>query len=181
MDMRKECPFHKVKWKLSLAIGQEEEGRMVEDVVRLLLLAGANPAILDKCGQTAYELAVILNHEALVYVLSPLKEETDTYSSLLDQWYSIRRTKAEEIVQSISTNVEGADAYTVLQTAIGLRDETLFHALLKPGVDPTATGPEALTPAHTIAYCKLPRAICSFGFTSDFFSKRIDAIRMETL
>ncbi|KAH9210814.1 putative ankyrin repeat domain protein [Leptodontidium sp. 2 PMI_412] len=150
MDMRKESPFHKTNSNLSLAICQDTESRIIQDVARLLLSAGADPTACDKSGQTPYDVAIFLNNEDMVNVLSPVRQKNDTEISLADQWYSVRSASAEEIVRTI--NVEGADAYTLLQTAIVLRNESVLDALLKAGVDPATPGPAALTPVHIIAH-----------------------------
>ncbi|RFU23819.1 hypothetical protein B7463_g12519, partial [Scytalidium lignicola] len=155
MDTRMESFFCKINWKLSLAILQEEEARMIQDVVRLLLLAGADPTACDKSRQTPHDVAAFLDNGDVVNMLSPLRQRNDTEIPLVDQWYSIRNAHADKIVSTI--NIEDADAYTLLQTAIVLRNESLFDALLKAGVNPTALGPEALTPVHTVAH---------FGLTS---------------
>ena len=150
MDTRKGSPLHKVHWRLNLAVAQEEEACMIRDIVRLLLSAGADPDLRDQSGQTAYDVAVLLDCEYVADLLLPLRQTTDAQNSLADQWYSIRRMSAENIARSI--NIEGLDAYTVLQTAISLRNDTVLDALLKVGVNVTATGPDALTSVHTIAH-----------------------------
>lgn len=150
MDTRKGSRFHKADWKLSLAIRHEEEARLIQDVVRLLLSSGADPAVRDKSKQTAYDVAVLLNNEDMLNSPLPPREGTQTQSPLVNQWHSIRGTSAEEIAQSI--NIESADAYTIVQTAICLRNEHVLNALLKAGVDPTAPGPDGLSPVHTIAH-----------------------------
>lgn len=155
MDTRKDSLFHKTKWNMSLAIRQEGEARLVQNVVRLLLSAGADTAVCDKSGQTPYDVAMFLNNEEMVEVLTPVQQSTDTHNSLAQQWYISRTSSAEEIVRSL--NIEDIDAYTLLHTAICLRNEALLDALLKTGVDPKALGPDSLTPVHTIAH---------FGLTS---------------
>jgi ankyrin repeat protein len=154
MDRRKGSPFYETKWYLAwkshIAIGQEEEARMIQDLVHLLLSAGARLDVCDKSGQTAYDVAILLDREEMANELLPLRKRADKQNLLADQWYSIRSTSAEEIVQRI--NIEGADAYTLLQTAIYLRNEAVLSSLLKAGLDPTVFGPEALTPIHTIAH-----------------------------
>jgi ankyrin repeat protein len=154
MDRREGSPFYETKWyaswKLQVSIGQEEEAQMIQDVVRLLLSAGADLDVCDKSGQTAYDVAIFLDCEEMVDALLPLRTSADKQNLLADQWYSFRSMSAEEIVQRI--NIDGADAYTLLQTAICLRNEAILDSLLKAGVDPTVPGPEALTPIHTIAH-----------------------------
>ncbi|KAF8846652.1 ankyrin [Acephala macrosclerotiorum] len=150
MDTRKESPIHGVQWNLRLAIGNEKEARSVRDVARLLLSAGADPAIRSKSGQTAYDVAILLGSEEAAEVLSLIRQRADVQHLLADQWYSIRRTAREMIVES--TDIENADAYTTLQTAISFGNEALFDSLLSAGVDPTVLGPEGLTPVHTIAH-----------------------------
>lgn len=150
MDTRKDSPFYNVKWNLSVAIRQEEEARMIQDVVLLLLSAGADPALLDNSGQTACDVAVFLNNEDLVDAISPLKQKADAQNLLADQLHSIRTMSVEKTVRNI--NFESADPSTLLQTAIGLRNEVVLEALLKAGVDPTALGPDALAPVHMIAH-----------------------------
>ncbi|CZR58624.1 uncharacterized protein PAC_08516 [Phialocephala subalpina] len=141
MDKRKESPLHGIHWNSQLAILREEEALSIQDVVRLLLRAGADPAARNKLGQTAYDVAILLGSEELADVLSSLRQSSDMQDPLADQWYSIRSTSAERIVQRM--DIENADAYMILQTAISLRSEAVFDALLKSGVDPTALGPDA--------------------------------------
>jgi ankyrin repeat protein len=150
MDARRGSTFHKFKWNLSQAIRQEEDARLVQDVGRLLLSAGADPALCDKSGQTPYDVAVFLNNEEMAGLLSPLRQSTETQNSLLQQWYTVRSTSGEEVVRSIT--IEGADAYTLLQTAICLRNEAVLDTMLKAGLDPKALGPDALTPVHSVAH-----------------------------
>lgn len=172
MDMRKDGPFHKVQWRLDLAIGREEEARMIQDVVRLLLSAGGDPAVLDKSGQTAYDVAVLLNNEEVAGMLSPFRLNIGTQNPLVDQWHSIRSSAAVAIVQKAS-NIEGNDSYTLLQSAISLRNEAILDVLLKTGVDPISLGPDGLTPAHTIAHCKYSRAFCISSIQSFPSGKRV--------
>lgn len=144
---KKSPPSRGTDWKPSPVICQEEEARMIQDVVRLLLSAGADPFICDKAGQTAYDVAVYLDFEEVACVLAPLRQETDLH---LDQRSITRKQSHEGWVQHI--NIESADAYTLLQTAIGLRNEDMLDSLLKAGVDCAILGPEGLTPVHTIAH-----------------------------
>ena len=150
MDTTRGTPFHKINWNVSVAICQEEEAQMIEDVARLLLSAGANPALCDKSGQTPHDVAIFLNNGTVADILSSFQTRTDTSNAVEHQWYSLRSSSAEEIVRKI--NVETADAYTLFQTAVALRNTALLDALLKSGFDPTARGPESLSAVHTIAY-----------------------------
>jgi len=150
MDTRKGSPIYEQPWKLNTVTCQEEESRSIQDVVSLLLVSGADSGVHDTSGQTPYEFALFLDNEALANVLSPLNPQANIASPLLDQWYSIRSTISERLAQSI--NFEGIGVYTILQSAISLGNEAILDSLLKAGADPTAVGPDALTPVHTITH-----------------------------
>ncbi|KAJ5833535.1 hypothetical protein N7474_001846 [Penicillium riverlandense] len=139
----------RVEWDLSFVICQEEEARMTQDVVRCLLAAGADPAICDNRGQTAYDVAVFIGHEEVVDALlsSP---NLGTKNSLMHRWCSTRSTHAESIARGIEDN--NTDAYATLQAAISTRNEAVVKALLDTGLDPMSYGPEGLTPVHYVSH-----------------------------
>ena len=144
------------KSRLSLAIGQEEEARMIQDVVRLLLSSGADPAALDKFEHTAYDEAVMLGCEAVVDLLLPRRQEihseTDAASlkPLADRWYLMRTTHAQDIVQSIK--IDDIKSHTLLETAIYLQNEAVVNAVFQAGADPTTMGADGLTAVHTVVH-----------------------------
>jgi ankyrin repeat protein len=140
---------------MSLAIGQEEEARIIQDVVRLLLSAGADPAALDKFGHTAYDVAVMLGCEGVVDALSPRRHEIHSAANaaplnpLADRWYLMRTIHAQGIVQSI--NIDDIKSYTLLETAIYFKNEAIINAVLGAGADPTTMSADGLTAMHMIA------------------------------
>jgi len=150
MDTRSRIPYDKSPWKLGAIIVHEEEAQMIQDVVGLLIEAGSDPGARDNNGQTAYDAAISLCNEDMANALSGIKPMADISSNLIDQWHSFRQTGVKDIVRSV--DLKNTNDYTLLQTAIYLRNENLFKALLELGVDPTAPGPDALTPVHYIAH-----------------------------
>ncbi|KAF4628627.1 hypothetical protein G7Y89_g9526 [Cudoniella acicularis] len=153
MDTKKQKKAYEAHWRLGLVTGQEGEARMAQDVVRVLLSAGANPAAQDDFGQTPYDVAAFLDCKEAASVLSPLVQETKTKSSVADLWYLMKKTHSEQVIQGI--DIDNVDPFTVLQAAICQRNEAVFEALLKAGVDPKLTGPNGLTSVHTIAHWDL--------------------------
>ncbi|KAJ5619208.1 hypothetical protein N7510_003192 [Penicillium lagena] len=149
-----------VEWKLSFAICQEDEAVMTQDVVRCLLAAGADPALCDNSGQTAYDVAVFIGHEEVVDALSP-SPNLGTKNSLMHRWCSTRSTHAEAIARGLEDN--RADAYTILQAAISTRNEAVVKALLKNGLDPMSCGPEGLTPVHYVSHWGLMSMMKTFA------------------
>lgn len=141
---------------LDLAIGQEEEARMIQDVIRLLLSAGADPVALDKSGHTPYDVAVMLGCEAAADVLLSRRQEIppEPYavpSNLLaGRLYSVRTTNAQDIVKDIDT--DSLKLHSLLETAVCLKNEAVLEAILEAGADPTATSADGLTAMHTIAH-----------------------------
>ncbi|TVY45194.1 Serine/threonine-protein phosphatase 6 regulatory ankyrin repeat subunit C [Lachnellula occidentalis] len=148
MDRRRYSSFHDIQWKLELIICQEAEACMIQDVVGLLLSAGAKPDIPNQSGRTAYDVALLHDFEDMAVILSSAMASAP--KSLAGQWSSVRTQNAEALIQNI--DIETADPYTLLQTAIYLKNDSLLHGLLRAGVSPTALGPEQLTPVHTIAH-----------------------------
>jgi ankyrin repeat protein len=142
--------------RLSLAIGQEEEARIIQDVVRLLLSAGADPAAFDKFEHTAYDVAVMLGSEAVVDVLLPRRQEVPSETKaaslnpLADRWCSTRTIHAQDIVKSINT--DDIKLHTLLETAICLKNEAVVEAVLRAGADPTTITADGLTAMHTVAH-----------------------------
>ncbi|TVY92560.1 Ankyrin [Lachnellula willkommii] len=148
MDRRQGSSFHKIRWKLQSIISQEAEASIIQDVVGLLLSAGARPDILNQSGQTAYDVALLHDFEEMAVILSSAMAIAP--KSLAGQWSSVRTQNTEAVIRNI--DIETVDAYTLLQTAIYLKSDSLLNGLLRAGVSPTALGPEQLTPVHTIAY-----------------------------
>lgn len=135
---------------------QEEDACMVQDVIRLLLAAGADPTLFDKSGHTAYETAVISGCGAAIELLSPRMKKIPPANGSVDmnrlaeQWYSMRAKYAGQIVKSI--NVDTNNSHSFLETAIFYKNETLLSDLLQAGADPTTVGPNGRTPLHSAAF-----------------------------
>ncbi|KAE8420071.1 ankyrin repeat-containing domain protein [Aspergillus pseudocaelatus] len=136
-------------WNLSLAIERESEAYMMQDIVQLLLSAGADFNMRDSSGQTACDVALHLGHEDVWNVLSCCREQCEG-RALMGQLCSLKSIHAEEIVQALS--LEKSDAYSLLQTAISLRNQAVLDALLGAGVDLMAKGPDGLTPVHYVVH-----------------------------
>ncbi|XHG06285.1 hypothetical protein AWENTII_009490 [Aspergillus wentii] len=141
---------------LGIVIAQEEETHMIQNVIRLLLSAGADPTVRDKFRQTPYEVAVMLGCEGAVDVLAPHRHNVTSGTNALppnplaDQLYLSRTRNVEDMVKQISP--EDIKTHSILSTAIYLKNENLLGALLKAGADPTATDTEGLTAIHKVAY-----------------------------
>ncbi|KAL2822234.1 ankyrin repeat-containing domain protein [Aspergillus cavernicola] len=146
MDLRRESPIHTAKESVRSTVAVEEEVQMIQDVLRLLISSGADPGLPDSSGWTAYDLAVFLNHEEMASMLQPLTQSGGRELSLPARWCSIKNVSADRIVEEL--NIDDCDHYTLLHTAICEKNETLLKAVLEAGVDPTVSGPDALTPVH---------------------------------
>ncbi|KAB8265038.1 ankyrin repeat-containing domain protein [Aspergillus pseudonomiae] len=120
------------------AIEREEEAYMMQDIVRLLLSAGADVNLRDSSG-----------HEDIWNLLS-IRTQQCELTALMGQVCSSKSMRAEDIVQALS--LEKADAYSLLQAAISLRNEALLDALLGAGVDLMTKGPDGITPVHYVAH-----------------------------
>jgi ankyrin repeat protein len=135
---------------------QEEDACMVQDVMRLLLAAGADPTVFDKSGHNAYETAVISGCEAAIELLSlrmqkiPSANGSADTNRLAEHWYSMRATYAGKIVKSIDVNTSNSHGF--LETAIFFKNETFLGDLLRGGADPTIVGPNGRTPLHSAAF-----------------------------
>ncbi|KAK5057680.1 hypothetical protein LTR84_011681 [Exophiala bonariae] len=162
----------RVKWSLTPYIGwnhchsddplgtyvifNEEETCMVQDVVRLLVAAGADLAALDKSGRTAYQIAVKSGCEAAIELLSLRMQRTPSADGpadanrLAEEWYAMRTSGAGTIAQGLDVNT--SNSYRCLETAISFKNEALLAAILEAGADPTIAGPHGLTPLHCVAY-----------------------------
>ncbi|RMZ41376.1 hypothetical protein AFCA_004741 [Aspergillus flavus] len=136
-------------WNLSFAIERESEAYMMQDIVQLLLSAGADFNMRDSSGQTACDVALHLGHEEVWNVLSCRREQREN-RALMGQLCSLKSMHAEEIVQTLS--LERSDAYSLLQTAISLRNQTILDALLGAGVDLMIKGPDGLTSVHYVVH-----------------------------
>ncbi|KNG81063.1 putative ankyrin repeat domain protein [Aspergillus nomiae NRRL 13137] len=141
--------LHDAHWHLGFAIEREDEAYMMQDIVRLLLSAGADVNLRDSSGQTAGDIALHLGHEDVWNLLS-IRTQQCELTALMGQVCSSKSMRAEDIVQALS--LEKADAYSLLQAAIFLRNEALLDALLGAGVDLMTKGPEGLTPVHYVAH-----------------------------
>ncbi|GAB1206089.1 hypothetical protein APSETT445_004770 [Aspergillus pseudonomiae] len=141
--------LHDAHWHLSFAIDREEEAYMMQDIVRLLLSAGADVNLRDNSGQTAGDIALHLGHEDVWNLLS-IRTQQCELTALMGQVCSSKSMRAEDIVQALS--LEKADAYSLLQAAISLRNEALLDALLGAGVDLMTKGPDGITPVHYVAH-----------------------------
>ncbi|OGM45308.1 putative ankyrin repeat domain protein [Aspergillus bombycis] len=136
-------------WNLSFAIEREDEAYMMQDIVQLLLGAGADINMQDSSGQTACDVALHLGHDDVWNALS-IRTKQCELRDLMGRVCSSKRIHAEDIVQGLS--LERADAYNLLQTAISLRNEAVLDALLRAGVDLLTKGPDGLTPVHYVAH-----------------------------
>ena len=136
-------------WNLSFAIERESEAYMMQDIIKLLLSAGADFNMRDSSGQTACDVALHLGHEDVWNVLSCRREQYEG-RALMGQLCSLKGMHAGEIVQAL--NLEKSDAYSLLQTAISLRNQAVLDALLGAGVDLMAKGPDGLTPVHYVVH-----------------------------
>jgi ankyrin repeat protein len=144
-------PQEKENQNLSLGISQEEEALMIRDVVRQLLSAGADPGVHDASRCTAFDVSVALGNEDVVIELLPHMAERDHLRNPLAEYWCISRDKrAGELVSHLKLNE--VDAFTLIETAVRFKSDTLLDALLKAGVDPKALGPDKLTNIHTIAH-----------------------------
>lgn len=135
---------------LSLAICHEEESCMIQDVARQLIFAGADPTIHDKYGQTAYDVAVLMDNEYLVAELAHHKQAKDLQNPLAALWHTFRHINVEDLVGNI--DIEIADNYLLMETAVSMKNEALFEALISAGGNCQTPGPDGLTPVHTVAH-----------------------------
>lgn len=140
------------RWDPGLSICGEEDACMIQDVIQLLLSAGASTTIHDESGRTPYDVAVLQNNEEMTIMLSRFWKKSDIPNHLAEHWYATREKSAGQTVRELSIKDRQANAYTLLQTAIYLHSEVMFNTLLEAGVDPLTPGPNSLTVAHTIAH-----------------------------
>lgn len=150
MKGRKKHQLLKKQYDLSLAIGQEEESCIIQDVARQLILTGADPTIHDKFGQTAYDVAVLMGNEYMAAELVHHRQAKDLQNPLAAVWHTLRHINVEDMVRNI--DVKSADNYLLMETAVGMKNEALFEALIKAGGNCQARGPDGLTPVHTVAH-----------------------------
>ncbi|KAL3469344.1 ankyrin repeat-containing domain protein [Aspergillus californicus] len=143
MDLRRRSPIHTAEEAVRSAVAVEEEARMIQDVLRLLISSGADPGLRDTSGWTAYDLA-------------PLTQSSGRELSLAARWCSIKNVLADRIVEELNID---CDHYALLHTAICEKNETLLKAVLEAGVDPTVSGPDALTPVHYAVFWGLVSVI----------------------
>jgi ankyrin repeat protein len=135
---------------LSLAIGQDEESCMIQDVARQLILAGADPTIRDKFGQTAYDVVVLMDNGYMAAELVHHRQAKDLQNPLAAVWHTFRHTNVEGLIRQIDIKI--ADNYLLMETAVSTKNEASFEALIKAGGNFQARGPDGLTPVHTMAY-----------------------------
>ncbi|KAL5042082.1 ankyrin repeat-containing domain protein [Aspergillus fruticulosus] len=153
MDLRSKSPICTAGENIRAAVGHDEEVQMVEDIIRLLITAGADPDIRDSSAWSAYDLSVFISHESAARILQPATNRGEKDQALLERWCSVRANCANQIVQGLT--IDNTGAYTLLHTAICQKDEALLEALLAAGADPTIPGPDALTPVNYAAFWSL--------------------------